>query len=189
MIWFGAAICLNAGRQGPSISLIAAPSNSALTLASGSCAPTWPITMVRVRIKPWRTTAPSLEKSSPLHAAGSAPFPRSAGSMTATSASPDRGQARPRPLAPATGQMAKLSGRFSAAPSGISHRAPGSQSANVANGRSRHPLRPSPQREASADEVSNRDKGPEGSSALTCGRPISSVSSPTAFTRWLESTR
>ena len=32
MIWFGAAICLNAGRQGPSISLLAAPSNSALTL-------------------------------------------------------------------------------------------------------------------------------------------------------------
>jgi hypothetical protein len=113
---------LNAGRQGPSISLIAAPSNSALTLASGSCAPTWPITMVRVRIKPWRTTAPSLEKSSPLHAAGSAPFPRSAGSITATSASPDRGQARPRPLAHATGQIANLPGRFRAAPSGISRR-------------------------------------------------------------------
>jgi hypothetical protein len=63
-----------------------------------------PITTARVRIKGSRTTAPSPEKSSRLHAVGSMPFPRSAGSITATGASPDRDRARPRPL-----QMADLS--------------------------------------------------------------------------------
>jgi hypothetical protein len=56
-----------------------------------------PITMVRVRIKRWRTTAPSPEPSSRLPAAGFAPFPRSAGSITVTSASPDRERVQPRP--------------------------------------------------------------------------------------------
>src|SRR5262249_51981603 len=85
---------------------------------------------------------------------GSAPFPRSAGSITAISASPDRG--RPRPLAPGTGQMANLSGRFSAAPSWISRRSLPDPSPPVAltagpdvcTGRRR---RPAPARETAGD--------------------------------------
>ena len=47
----------------------------------------------RVPIKRSTTTVPNPETSSPLHVAGSSPFPRSAGSITAISASPDRGRA------------------------------------------------------------------------------------------------
>jgi hypothetical protein len=70
---------------------------SAKPICAGCCIVTGPTTPARVRIKRSKTTAPSPETSSRRHAAGSTPSPRSAGSITATSASPDRGRARPRP--------------------------------------------------------------------------------------------
>jgi putative transposase len=85
------------GSSGPfAASAWITPSFSMMRTFAGSCVPTSPTTTARARIKRWRTTAPSLEPSSRPHAAGSAPFPRSAGFITATSASPDRGRARPR---------------------------------------------------------------------------------------------
>ena len=125
---------------------------------AGSCTPTLPISIVRVRIKRSRITAPSHEKSSRLHTARSAPFPKSAGSITATSASPDRGPARPR-VSLRTRQMADLSGRLSG-------------SAPHPRGFRRSLVDPSPpvavgpdvctERRggvSSADELSNRDRG------------------------------
>jgi hypothetical protein len=60
-----------------------------------------------------------------------------------------------------TGQMANLSGRSAPRPRDLSPGAPCSRSANGADGRSRRPLRASPQREASANEGSNRDRLPQ----------------------------
>ena len=78
------------GSSGPfAASAWITPSFSMRRTFAGSCVPTSPTTTARVRIKRWRTTAPSHEQSSRLHTAGSTPFPRSAGSITATSASPD----------------------------------------------------------------------------------------------------
>ena len=112
------------GSSGPfAASAWITPSFSMRRTFAGSCVPTSPTTTARVRIKRWRTTAPSHEQSSRLHTAGSTPFPRSAGSITATSASPDRGWGRPRRArsrSPPEGRA--LSKRLSVAPSQIRRR-------------------------------------------------------------------